>query len=371
MSERRKALMAEVRGLVVKLGTNVLASPEGRLDAALIGRIAAEVQALEERGLKVVIVSSGAIGAGVGNLGLAKRPDTLPELQGCAAVGQARLIGTFDEALRPFGRHAAQILLTRSDIEDRHRYLNVRHCIHALQAYGAVPVINENDAVSVDEIRFGDNDILAAMVANLLRADLLVLLTTVDGLYRDAARREIFDIVEDLAEVSGAADGSRSALGTGGMPSKLQAAAKVLAAGELCVIANGRRPGVLADLLAGRPVGTLFLPKAGKLRSRQRWIGLTRRPQGRLTVDDGAARALRARRSLLAIGITRAEGDFEAGDVVLVVDAAGRELAQGLTNYSRTDVDKIKGLRTDRFRSVLGDHPYDEVVHADNLVLRE
>jgi glutamate 5-kinase len=366
---QRKELLGPVRSLVVKLGTSVLASPQGRLDTALIQRIADQVQALEERGLKVAIVSSGAIGAGLGDLGLQKRPETLPELQGCAAVGQAKLMAIFDEAFRRYGRHAAQILLTRSDMEDRDRYLNVRNCIHALQAYGAVPVINENDTVAVDEIRFGDNDVLAAMVTNLLRADLLVLLTTVEGLYRDAARAETFDVVEDLEAVTGAADASKSALGTGGMRSKLEAVAKVVAAGELCVIADGRRPNVLADLLAGQAVGTLFLPKARKLKSRRRWLGLTRRPRGRLIVDEGAAAALRARKSLLAIGILRAEGPFEAGDVVLVVDAAGRELAQGLSNYSSRDVDKIKGLHTRAFRAALGSHPYDEVIHADNLVL--
>lgn len=365
----RTELMGGVESLVVKLGTQVLTDPRGRLDARLVGRIADQVHALKERGLRVAVVSSGAIGAGLAALDLETRPEALPRLQACAAVGQAGLMRAFDEALKGHGRHAAQVLLTRGDMEDRARYLNVRNCIHALQAYGAVPVINENDTVSVDEIRFGDNDILAAMVTNLLRADLLVLLTTVEGVYRDASRTELFDVVEDFEEAAPAADGSRSALGTGGMASKLEAVAKVLAAGEMAVVADGRREDVLADLLAGKPVGTLFLPAARKLSSRRRWIGLTRRPQGRLVVDEGAARAIRNRKSLLAIGITGVEGRFEAGDVVLVLDSAGREIAQGLANYSSADTDRIKGLKTDRFKQVLGEHPYDEVVHADNLVL--
>jgi glutamate 5-kinase len=241
MSEQaRQEAMSGVRSLVVKLGTNVLADARGRLDRALVERIADEVHDLKGRGLRVAVVSSGAIGAGLGDLGLEKRPAALPDLQACAAVGQTTLMRAFDQALQRHGRHAAQVLLTRGDIEDRSRYLNVRNCIGALQAYGAVPIINENDTVSVDEIRFGDNDILAAMVANLLRADLLVLLTTVDGVYRDASRRNRFDVVEDLAEVrSAVVEKDRSALGVGGMRSKLEAVATVLAAGEMATIAAG------------------------------------------------------------------------------------------------------------------------------------
>ena len=371
MSEQaRQEAMSGVRSLVVKLGTNVLADSRGRLDRALVERIADEVHDLKARGLRVAVVSSGAIGAGLGDLGLEKRPAALPDLQACAAVGQTTLMRAFDQALQRHGRHAAQVLLTRGDIEDRSRYLNVRNCIGALQAYGAVPIINENDTVSVDEIRFGDNDVLAAMVANLLRADLLVLLTTVDGVYRDASRRDRFDVVEDLAEVQGAVvEKDRSALGVGGMRSKLEAVATVLAAGEMAAIADGRRAGVLADLLAGKSVGTLFVPTKAKMRAKQRWIGLARRAHGKIIVDAGAAKAVRARKSLLASGITAVEGAFEAGDVVAIVSPGGGEIAQGLTNYSSADLAKIKGLKSSQFAKVLGDRPYDEVVHADNLVL--
>ncbi|MBM4017889.1 MAG: glutamate 5-kinase [Planctomycetes bacterium] len=369
--ETRQALMQHVRSVVVKLGTNVLADEKGLLDEARIARIAGQVAALEGQGRRVAIVSSGAIAAGMGDLELAERPGALPQLQACAAVGQAKLMMMFDQALKRRGRRAAQILLVRGDVEDRSRYLNIRNCIAALQAYGAVPVINENDTVSVDEIRFGDNDVLAAMVANLLRADLLVLLTTVEGVFRDKARRRLFDIVEDADEAMAAADAARSPLGSGGMATKLQAAALVARAGEMAAIADGRRPDILLDLLAGEPVGTLFLPKAAKMSARRRWIGLARRPRGRIVVDAGAARALNARKSLLASGITAVEGAFEAGDVVAVVDAQGRAVAQGLTNYSSQDIDRIKGLRTTQFAAVLGEKTYDEVVHADNLVLAD
>ena len=367
--DTRLSLMGRVRSLVVKLGTNVLADEQGRLDASAIARIADQVMALQGRGLRVTVVSSGAIAAGMGDLALAKRPNALPQLQACAAVGQARLMMMFDNALKRHGRHAAQILLVRGDVEDRSRYLNIRNCITALQAYGAVPVINENDTVSVDEIRFGENDILAAMVTNLLRADLLVLLTTVDGVFRDKARKDRFDVVQDMGEVMAAADGARSSLGSGGMPTKLQAAEKVTQAGEMAAIANGRRAGILVDLLAGEPVGTLFLPKSRKMSARQRWIGLTRRPRGKILIDAGAARAVRARKSLLASGITAVEGMFDAGDVIAIVAPGGQAVAQGLTNYSSDDIARIKGLRTSQFAAVLGDRTYDEVVHADNLVL--
>jgi glutamate 5-kinase len=367
--ETRTALMAHVKSVVVKLGTNVLANERGLLDETQIARIADQVVALESQGRRVVVVSSGAIAAGMGDLALAKRPGALPQLQACAAVGQARLMMMFDEALKRHGRHAAQILLVRGDVEDRSRYLNIRNCINALQAYGAVPVINENDTVSVDEIRFGENDILAAMVTNLLRADLLVLLTTVDGVFRDKARKARFDVVRDMTEVMAAADATRSSLGSGGMPTKLQAAEKVTQAGEMAAIANGRRAGILVDLLAGEPVGTLFLPKSRKMSARQRWIGLTRRPCGNILIDAGAARAVLARKSLLASGITAVEGTFDAGDVVAIVGPAGEAVAQGLANYSSDDLGKIKGLRTSRFAAVLGEKTYDEVVHADNLVL--
>jgi glutamate 5-kinase len=369
-AEIRKQLMQGVRSVVVKLGTNVLANPKGLLDEAAIRRIVNQVMTLENRGIRVAIVSSGAIAAGMGDLALAKRPEALPQLQACAAVGQAKLMMMFDVALKAHGRHAAQILLVRGDVEDRSRYLNARHCIAALQGYGAVPIINENDTVSVDEIRFGENDILAAMVTNLLRADLLVLLSTVEGVFRDAARKDKFDLVDDMAEVMAAADGTRSALGSGGMPTKLQAAEKVTSAGEMAAIADGRRPNVLVDLVAGEPVGTLFLPKARKLSARQRWIGLTRRPRGTLVVDEGAARAVLARKSLLASGITAVEGRFESGDVVVIVAPDGREVAQGVINYGSEDVDKIKGLKTSQFAKVLGERTYDEVVHANNLVVR-
>ena len=368
----RKQIMTACQSLVVKVGTNVLTGDDGRIDAALVGTLAASIATLKSRGLKVTVVSSGAIAAGLNVLGLDRRPDDLPRLQACAAVGQAHLMQIFDDQLKPFGYHAAQILITRDDFEDRSRYLNIRNCINALHELGAVPILNENDTVSVDEIRFGDNDIIAALVANNLRANLLILLTVVEGLCRDAARGDVIDVVERLdAAVTGLVDGSRSRLGSGGMASKLQATRLVTEAGEAAVIACGRRENVLVDLLDGKRVGTLFLPTPSKMTSRKRWIAFTARTRGRLVVDDGAARALVDKgKSLLASGIAEVTGAFRAGDSVVIADRQGHEIARGLSNYDSDSVMKIRGRKSSEFKKILGEKPYDEVVHRDNLVLR-
>jgi glutamate 5-kinase len=356
----------------------------------------------------VVIVSSGAIGAGLGQLSLKRRPSDLPHLQAAAAIGQSVLIRTYDEAFRKHGCHAAQILLTAADFEDRSRYLNVRNTILTLFDYKSVPIINENDTVSVDEIRFGDNDRLAAMVTNLLRAPLLVILSVVDGLYTkdpaenkgqrrhgkgkqnasashasgdshrslDAGSRgpgqqpELISTVESMDEhIRQLAGSSKSALGTGGMATKLQAAQMCTSAGESVWIVGGKRHGVLGSVLAAEPIGTLFLPRGGSLTARKRWIGLTVRPRGRYVVDAGARRAIeRSGKSLLAIGVLDVVGHFEQGDIVTICDPSGEEFARGLTNYSADDARKIRGLRTPQIQAVLGSEPYDEVIHRDNLV---
>lgn len=373
MSEAiRQEIMAACKSVVVKVGTNVLTGDDGRVDAALVGELAAQIAALRGRGLRVTVVSSGAIGTGLHVLGLSRRPEELPRLQACAAVGQAHLMQIFDDQLKPHGLHAAQILITRDDFEDRTRYLNIRNCINSLHELGAVPILNENDTVSVDEIRFGDNDIIAALVTNNLRANLLILLTSVEGLCRDAARRDVIDVVERLdAKVTGLADASRSSLGSGGMASKLQATGLVTEAGEAAVIACGRRKNVLVDLLEGKRVGTLFRPTPSKMTSRKRWIAFTARARGRLTVDDGAAKALAEKgRSLLASGIVQVSGTFQAGDLVVIEDHQGQEIARGLSNYDSQSVAKIRGRKSSEFKKLLGEKPYDEVVHRDNLVLR-
>jgi glutamate 5-kinase len=281
----------------------------------------------------------------------------------------------YDECFRRHGRHAAQLLLTHEDFDSRPRYLNMRNTLTALFDWNAVPVINENDTISVDEIKFGDNDRLAAMVANLLQAPLLVILSVVDGLYRRdpgvAQPSELIPLVADLDEATlGFAGASRSALGTGGMRSKLEAAGLVTRAGGSVIIASGTTDGSLTRILAGEPLGTLFLAKGRTQGARRRWIGLTARPRGHFVVDAGARRALESgTKSLLAIGVVDVVGEFDKGDVVGIRDAAGQEFARGLTNYATPDARQIRGLRTEQAREVLGAVPYAEVVHKDNLVL--
>ena len=368
----RQQIMSAAGSVVVKIGTNVLTGDTGGVDTALVSHLAGSIAQLCKRGLKVTVVSSGAVGAGVDMVGLTRRPDDLPRQQACAAVGQAHLMRTFDASLKRRGYHAAQILITRDDFENRARYLNIRNCINALHELGAVPILNENDTVSVDELRYGDNDIIAALVTNNLRADVLVLLTVVDGLCRDAARGDVIDVVEKLSPaIERVVDSTRSRLGTGGMASKLDAVKMVTEAGEAAVIANGRRPKVLLEILDGKKVGTLFVPTPSKMTSRKRWIAFTARARGRLVVDDGAAAALRDKgKSLLASGIAEVGGRFKAGDPVAIVDASGNEIARGLSNYDSSAVETIRGHKSSEFRKLLGEKPYDEVVHRDNLVLR-
>jgi glutamate 5-kinase len=327
-------------------------------------------------GRKVALVSSGAVGAGIGQLGLKRRPDNLRQLQAAAAVGQAYLIRAYDEGFRRHGRRAAQLLLTHEDFDSRPRYLNMRNTLTALFEWDAVPVINENDTISVDEIKFGDNDRLAAMVTNLLRAPLLVILSVVDGLYRvdpgaGGGDSDAVPLVVDLdRDVLGLAGDSRSALGTGGMRSKLESARLVTRAGGSVIIASGKKSEPLSRILAGETVGTLFLARGATQGARKRWIGLTARPRGHLVVDTGARKALESgTKSLLAIGVIDVVGEFGKGDVVAVRDAAGQEFARGLSNYTTADARQIRGLRTEQARDLLGPDLYDEVIHKDNLVL--
>jgi glutamate 5-kinase len=360
---------------VVKVGTSVLTGPDGTLDPVRIHHLAEQICAVMDAGHKVALVSSGAVGAGMGQLQLKHRPDNLPQLQAAAAVGQSYLIRAYDEGLRRHGRHAAQLLLTHEDFDSRPRYLNMRNTLHALFEWNAVPIINENDTISIDEIKFGDNDRLAAMVTNLLQAPLLVILSVVDGLYRTDPvtndRTEPIPLVPQIDEsVLGMAGHSRSKLGTGGMQSKLAAARLVTQAGGSVIIASGTRNEPLTRILAGEQAGTLFLAHGQKHRARKRWIGLTARPRGHFVVDDGARRAIESgSKSLLAIGVVEVLGDFEKGDVIGIRDRAGQEFARGLTNYATADARLIQGRRTSQARSILGETAYDEVVHRDNLVL--
>ena len=366
----RKRIVTSARSIVVKIGTNVLARPDGSLAQPVVRRLAGQIAILRARGLDVTVVSSGAIGAGVGQLRLGVRPKSTAMLQATAAVGQPVLIDLFNQCFAKHGLRAAQMLLTRSDFEDRRRFLNVRNTIAALHQFATIPVINENDTVATDEIGFGDNDMLAALMSNLLRADLMILLTIVDGLLDGG---EVVPLVDGLSRrVFQLATASKSALGTGGMKSKLAAIKMATDAGVAAMLASGKARHVLLRLMDGKKLGTVFAPAAVKMPSRKRWIGLVVRPVGEVVVDDGAARALRtAGKSLLPIGVTDVRGKFGVGEVVRVVDTSGGPVGQGLVGFSSRDLSRIKGLKTVRLTEVLGRPCRPEVVHRNNLVLAD
>lgn len=376
----RNEIMTEADLVVVKVGTRVLTQADGTLDARRVASIADQLARLWQAGRRVVLVSSGAVGAGLGRLKVPQRPTDLAQLQAAAAIGQSLLIESYNHALEPHQLYAAQVLLTAEDLQDRSRYLNVRNTLFALFNSNAVPIINENDTVSVEELQlsFGDNDRLAAQVTNLIRAPLLVLLSDIDGLYDGDPQdpnTEVISVVTDV-DASGQHahyDGNRAGtiqLSTGGMKSKLQAARIATAAGENVVIANGRCDDVLDRIVAGEEVGTLILAEGKSIDSRRRWIAWSASANGKLTLDAGAVTAIQSNgRSLLAVGVSAVFGSFTKGDVVSLCDTAGTEIARGLINYSVEQMREIAGQPTERIAEILGHCPYKEVVHRNNLVV--
>ncbi|MGE5612403.1 MAG: glutamate 5-kinase [Bacillota bacterium] len=368
--ENRKKHLSSVRSIVVKLGTQLLSDSQKRLDTAFLKEMAGQVVKLRERGIHVTIVSSGAVGAGLAELKLSKRPTSLGQLQAVAAVGQRRLMDAWGEAFDVYRLPVAQVLLTREDIDNRTRFLNLRNTISAIQDLGAVPIINENDTVSTDEIvkiTFGDNDILAALVTEALGADLLVLLTVVDGLL-DRASKPV-RLVNSIEQAQALVRTEKSSLGKGGMDSKLRAANMVTECGEAMIVANGRSKGVLLSILNFEMVGTLFVPCPKKRAARTRWIG-SARPIGAVLVDDGAVTAVtKKNRSLLPAGVVDVEGTFDRGDLIAIKAPDGRMVARGLSNYSAAAMQQILGKKTSEVRSLLGEAAYDEVIHRNNMVV--
>jgi len=374
MNDIRIETISTAKKILIKVGSAVLTGADG-LDLKIIHSLVQEMCDLTRRGYSIVLVTSGAIASGKHRLGSAEKPKSIPEKQAFAAVGQGRLMRVYSKAFEKNNLYVAQILLTLSDLTDRRRYLNIRNTLSKLMERHVTPIINENDTVAVDEIKFGDNDNLAAMIANVVGADLFINLTTTDGLYNadpatDKNARRIPLVKEIDAAVEAAASDKTSTVGTGGMKSKILAAKKVTAIGIPCIIAPGKSKNVLLGIMAGKDIGTLFLPQSERLASRKYWIAFTLHPRGRLTLDEGAARALIEKgTSLLPSGITHVEGEFDAGDPVTCLDVRGNILAKGLVNYSSADIKLIHGLKTTQILSVLGHKDYDEVIHRDNLVI--
>ena len=370
----RTILLAHVKRVVIKIGSGVISADNG-LDLDRIATICSDVHQLRQRGYEVVLVSSGAIAAGKADLGIKGRPHTIPLKQAAAAIGQSRLMRAYKDALRPYGFTAAQLLLTRDDMANRRRYLNARNTLMTLLDYDIVPIINENDTVVVDEIRFGDNDNLSAMVTNLVEAQLLVILSDVDGLYDQDPRRApnatLISEVERLTPEIEAMAGSAGTLhGTGGMYTKLKAAKRATLFGAGTAIINGRTPHNLLYLFDGHELGTYFLPARDPMAARKHWIAFTKKPRGKLILDEGAKKALvESGKSLLPSGIRQLEGSFERGDAVRLCDLNGQEFAKGVTNYNSAELVRILGRKTKEIEGILGYQYGDEVVHRDNLVI--
>jgi glutamate 5-kinase len=371
----RKELVAQVKRVVVKVGSGVIFGRDG-VDLANIRAISDDICRLAGDGYEVLLVTSGAVATGKGDLGIVGRPPTIALKQAAAAIGQSRLMRFYKEAFRAHDRRVAQILLTRDDLANRKRFLNARNTLMTLLEYGVTPIINENDTVVVDEIRFGDNDNLSALITNLAEAELLVILSDVDGLFdcnpKENSHARLMPLVEQITpEIEAMAGGVDSEVGTGGMASKIEAAKRATLYGVGTVIVNGRLSGALPRVLAGEELGTWFRAVPDRLKARKHWIAFTKKTQGTLFVDEGARRALLEKgKSLLPSGVTRLEGPFERGDAVRICDLDGRELAKGVINYSQQELALIMGRNSADIEPILGYKYGDEVVHRDNLVLK-
>ncbi len=350
----REEILKKVKRIVVKIGTGLLTDDHNQLNLQRIEALASQVVNLRTLGKEIIIVSSGSIGAGMGTLGIKARPKKLPTLQACAAIGQSKLMAVYADVFQRSDVIVGQVLLIHDDLRSRVRHLNARHTLQALLESDVLPIINENDTVAVDEIRFGDNDFLGALAATLIDADLYVILSHVEGLLSRGSKEPLPVVSEITHEIEQLAGGTNRSTSVGGMTSKIQAAKVVMRAGIPMMIANGERPSVLSELIKGEEIGTLFLPRGKRLASRKRWIAFFQRPVGTMKVDDGARVALvTSGKSLLTRGVIEVEGNFRDGDVIRICDPHGVEFARGISRVGMEDINKANGV----------------VVHCDDLVI--
>lgn len=374
MNANRKEQLRNVKRVVIKVGTSTLTHSTGLLNLSRIENLVRQLSDIHNRGIEVILVSSGAIGAGIGKLGLKEKPKTIPQKQAAAAVGQGILLHMYEKLFSEYGKIAAQILLTRDDISHRTRFLNATNTFYALLEQGVIPIVNENDAIVVDEIKFGDNDTLSAMVASLVNADLLILLTDIDGLYDSNPKintnAKFIDYVENITdEIVNAAGDAGSSLGTGGMITKINAGKIATSSGSSMIIVNGDAPNVLNVLLDGREIGTFFKATEHPLQAKKHWMAFGTNPSGNITIDHGAEKALIDNgKSLLSKGIISVKGTFSEGEVISILNNNNEEIGHGITNYNSLDIDVIKGLDSSEIEEKLGYKNYDVVVHANNLV---
>ncbi len=362
---------SKAKCIVVKVGSSLL-TEKSRLNLKRMEEIVDQLASLQKENKEIILVTSGAIAGGMGRLGL-KKLTTMPQKQAAAAIGQNLLMGIYERLFKKRGCLVAQVLLTSEDIQNRERYLNARNTLLTLLNYKAIPIVNENDTVAVDEIRFGDNDTLSALVASKVEADLLIILTDTGGLYTTDPKRREARFIEEVSEITPQlekmASGSGTLRGTGGMVTKLRAAKIARSSGVAMLIADGRIRNVIKRLLAGERLGTFFLPKE-RLRSRKRWIAFGLPLSGKIKIDEGAKEAISKRnKSLLPSGILEVKGRFSVGDGVSIIDEGDREFARGIVSYSSSEIEKIKGKKTQEIEKILGYKDYDEIIHRDNLVI--
>ena len=370
----RKNLIKPVRRIVIKAGSGILTGKNG-LNRNTINNLTNDICELRTRGLEVILVSSGAIAAGIRKVGHSKRPEAISEKQAMAAIGQGILMNEYEKSFDRNGYTVAQILITRDDLNNRRRYLNARNTIFTLLSWGITPIINENDTVVIEEIKFGDNDNLSAMVANMTDSNLLINLTDIDGLYDDDPRKNkksrLIPVIGKIDDsIYGFASSTPGALGTGGMASKITAAKKATLKGIPVIIANGRKKRIIGKIIDGEEIGTLFIPQSQTMCGRKHWIAFSRAIRGKILIDEGAVKALTKNgKSLLPSGIIEVKGKFNRGDSVQLIDQQENEIAIGMVDYNSVDVDKIKGLNSSKIGTSLGYKHNDEVIHRDNLVI--
>jgi glutamate 5-kinase len=371
----RQDLMRKARRIVVKVGSSVLVEEKTGLDLVAFSKLAKEISQLYSGSRKITVVTSGAIAAGMERLEYGKRPHSIPHIQAAAAVGQPHLMKIYQDCFSNYHKKVAQILLTHDDFGDRRRYVNARNTLLTLLDLGFIPIVNENDTVAVEEIKFGDNDNLSALVTSLVGADLLIILSDIDGLYdhdpKGGKQAELIHIVENVdLEIENCATETRNPWCVGGMASKIEAVRKAVRFGVATIVANGRFEGILHRILEGDVVGTLFLPLADRLSSRKQWIAYGLKPAGRIVVDDGAKRAIVSDgKSLLPTGVSAVEGDFDRGEAVCCLDSRGSEFARGLVNYNCTELEQIRGRKSREIEGIIGYKYTDEIIHRDDLVI--
>ena len=371
----REALKMSKR-IVVKVGTSTITYANGKRNFSQIDRLARELSDLQNQGKEMILVSSGAVAVGVDRLGLPAKPSTIPGKQACAAVGQGVLMHTYEKLFADYGQIVAQVLITRTEAIDRHRYTNCRNTFMTLLQQGVIPIVNENDVVALDELKIGDNDNMSALVAGIVDADLVIILSDIDGLYtaNPATHPEatlVHTVPEITPEIEASAGGVGSSRGTGGMATKIQAAKAATNSGIQLVIASGTEKNAIPRILQGEEIGTLFVSRENRLQFRKRWLAFGAKIQGSIVVDDGCAKAIRKAGgcSILPAGICQVMGDFQTGSTVSVIDKEGHELARGLVHYTSSELDRIKGCKSADIENILGHKNFDEVIHRDDLVI--